>query len=307
MHGITAYTAGMNIEDLYLFRDVTRRLSFAAVALERELDPTSVSRAVANLEKELGARLFQRTTRRMTLTEAGRILLGSANTIIEAVEQARDGLRDARTGPTGCLRMTASTAFGEAVIAPLLGDFLAQYPALTVELQLTDSRVDYVSDGIDLGVRLGSQLSGEMVATQLFRTRYRVCASPEYLNSVPAIRRPEHLHAHFCPVMTQTAFRSQWRFRDSKGRERRVDIKSRLAVTSALSLRRAALEGLGPALLPEWLVGTDLKSGALKAILPGFQVSGENVDTAAWLIYPSRSYLPQKVRVMIDFLKSRLG
>lgn len=296
----------MDIEALRLFCDVARRLSFAAVAEERGVHASSVSRSVGHLEAEFGARLFQRTTRRMALTEAGQQFLRRASVILEELDAAHEELSRLETGPSGTLRLSASVAFGERVVVPLLNTFRERLPNLKLDLMLSDANLDLVAEGIDLAVRLSGQLRGDLVATKLMDTRYRVCASPRYLRDAEPLREPGDLSAHRCVVFTMPAFRSQWTFRDGNGGEQVVAVDGDLAISSALSLRSATLGGAGPALLADWLTDDDIEAGRLIDLFPEYRVTATNFDTAAWLVYPSRAHLPQKVRAAIDFLRAEL-
>lgn len=303
----------MDIDALRLFTEVAHRLSFAAVAEARGLNPSSVSRAIGQLEDELGLRLFQRTTRRMALTEAGALFHRRVMELVDDFDQARDQARAVQAAPRGVLRLTASVAFGERMIVPLLPAFRAAYPEVKLELLLTDANVDLVSAGVDLAVRLAAQIEGDVIATRLLTTRYRVCASPDYLAAMAPPRRPQDLEQHRCVLFTLPAFRAAWRFRPNhrgaKGAkaEITVPVDGDIALSSALSLRSTVLQGAGPALLADWLIQEDLAAGRLVDLLPDHEVTATDFDTAAWLLYPSRSYLPQKVRVAIDFLKARLA
>ncbi|MEM9303649.1 MAG: LysR family transcriptional regulator [Pseudomonadota bacterium] len=299
----------MNVDSLRLFIEVAQKLSFAAVAADRGLNPSSVSRSIGQLEDQLGARLLHRTTRTMTLTESGQGFLRRVVAIIEEMDQAKEEARLAQSGPRGTLRLTASVAFGERVVVPLLPAFRERYPDVDLELLFTDANVDLVAEGIDLAIRLGPGLAGDVVATRLFATAYRVVASPSYLAEASPIRAPVDLAEHGCTAFALPAFRSQWLFRARRGTQREVEpvtVTADVIVSSALSLRSIVLGGAGPALLADWLVGEDLAAGRLVDVLPDHEATATDFDTAAWLVYPSRAYLPQKVRVMIDFLKARL-
>ncbi|MEM9531681.1 MAG: LysR family transcriptional regulator [Pseudomonadota bacterium] len=300
----------MRIDSLRLFLDVARQLSFAEVASDRDLDPSSVSRTITQLERELGVRLFQRTTRSVSLTEAGE---GYYRNVVEALDQldhAREQARLLSAGPTGTLRLTASVAFGERLIVPLLARFRHDYPDVQLDLVFTDTKVDLVSEQIDLAVRLGPPPIGDVVATRLFSTRYRVVASPAYLEDSSRIEQPADLATHRCSVFGLPSYRSVWRFRpagsqDDQGNEK-VAISPGTIVHSALSLRSVVIGGGGPALLADWLIADDLAAGTLVDLLPRYDVTATGFDTAAYLLYPTRTYLPQKVRVAIDFLKTQL-
>jgi DNA-binding transcriptional LysR family regulator len=173
----------MNLDTLDLFVEVARKRSFAAVAKERNVDPSSVSRAIADLEAELGLRLFQRTTRTMTLTEAGDVYLSRIEPLTEEIARAREAALQVTGRPRGLLRITASVTFGQMCIMPLLGEFRALYPDLKVECLFTDANLDLVADRIDLAVRLAPIVEGDLIVSKLMDTRYRVVASPAYLAS----------------------------------------------------------------------------------------------------------------------------
>jgi DNA-binding transcriptional LysR family regulator len=297
----------MDLQTIELFAAVARRGSFAGVAKERNVDPSSVSRAIADLEAELGLRLFQRTTRSMTLTEAGDIYLGRAEPLIEELARAREAASQTTGVPRGLLRLTASVTFGQMRIVPLLAEFRRRYPDLQVEGVFTDANVDLVADRIDLAIRLAPVIEGDLIAAKLMDTRYRVVASPAYLDSHPPLVKPSDLTAHRVLLFNIRAFRTRWLFRDPEGRAEAIPIAGDVTLAPAGSLLTAALTGLGPALLPNWLVDDAIASGALVNVFPRHAATATTFDTAAWLVYPSRAYLPNKVRVMADFLREKLG
>lgn len=306
MHHINAEDASMEINTLRLFLQTAKRLSFKAVAEDNQINPSSVSRTISALETELGVRLFHRTTRRMILTEAGNKFLFRATNIIEEMEIAHEEALSHNTGPIGTLKMTASVSFGERMILPLLPQFRERYPKVALEMVFTDKNLDFATEGIDLGVRLAAELKGSMIATKLIDTRYHVCASPGYLEKSSCLNTPKDLTKHSCLLFTMPAFRSSWLFRGAKGTETRVPISGNISLTSALNLRTAALSGLGPTLLPDWLIRGDIIKGDLIDVFPKHVVTATTFDTAAWLVYPSKNYLPLKVRVMIDYLKTNV-
>ncbi len=293
----------MNTETLHLFIEVAHRLSFAAVAEERGVDPSSVSRAIAQLEVELGLRLFQRSTRRMTLTEAGEQFRGRVAGILEALDEATDAARAQQAAPSGRLRISASVAFGEVALLPLIPDFRETYPEINLEIQLTDRNINMIAESVDLAIRLTDRLEGDLMAVKLMDTRYAVCLSPSYRQNNSAVEKPADLGSHRAITFTMTPYRTAWLFRDMAGAEERIEIKEALSISSALGVRQAAVAGLGPALLADWLIRDDLAQGRLLTVLNDYQVTATGFDTAAWLVYPTRSYIPRKTRIMIDFLK----
>lgn len=293
----------MNLHALDVFLAVSRLGSFAAVAKERGVDPSSISRAVADLETELGVRLFQRTTRRMSLTEAGHLYLARVEPLVEELERARETALAASGAPRGLLRLTASVTYGQTRIVPLLPSFRARYPEIALDCVFTDANVDLVADRIDLAVRLAPEVEGDLVATKLVDTRYRVVASPAYLAAAPPLVVPRDLSAHRCLLFSLRAYRTRWLFRDATGAVEEVPIAGDITLSPAGSLASAAITGLGPALLPDWLVDGAIARGDLVDVFPAHAATATTFETAAWLVYPSRSYLPAKTRAMIDFLK----
>jgi DNA-binding transcriptional LysR family regulator len=296
---------------LKTFVDVARLGSFAHAARELNLDPSSVSRTVAALESELGVRLFQRTTRKLSLTEAGHLYLARVAPLVDELELARDEALAISKGinnqAQGTLRMTSSVAFGVTQLTPLLPEFHRQHPQLKVELLLTDSNLNLVNERIDLAVRLGAQFEGDAVLTKLMRTRYRVCASPSYIAKYGAPKTPADLAKHRCLLLTLPEFRHEWHFKDAKGKIQSVSVDGDIIISSPLALRRCAIDGMGPVLLTDWLANEAIADGTLVDLFPHLHATATSFDTGVWLLYPTRAYLPLKVRVMVDFLKSKIG
>lgn len=297
----------MNVVSLRLALQVARLGSFAAVARSMDVDPSSISRAVAQVEDDLGLRLFQRTTRRLTVTEAGALYLSRVDALIDELDEAHDAAMAIQSGPRGTLRLTTSVAFGETCISPLVPAFRSAYPDLKLELLFTDRNVDVVTERIDLAIRLAPTIDGDLVRAKLFDTRYRVCASPDYLASRPALTTPENLCDHDALLFALPGYRTRWLFRDEKGEVREIPVNGSIATSNAVTLRQNMLSGQGPALLANWLIDGDIRDGRCIDLFPQHHVTATSFDTAAWLVYPSRQFLPNKVRCMIDFLKLRLG
>ena len=288
---------------LQTFVEVMRQGSFAAVARDRDIDPSSVSRTIASLEKELGVRLFQRTTRRLSPTEAGTAYFERIEPLVEEMQQAMDVAIDLAGKPKGTLRVTASVAFGQKCIVPMLPDFGAMYPDLTVDLLLTDAVVDLFAERVDLAIRLGLLADSTLIAQRLLRTHYRVCASPAYLQRCGHPQHPRDIERHNCLLFSLPGFRSRWIFRDSAGGMSELPVQGRTIISNAGALQQCAIAGMGLTLLPNWLIDDDLRAGTLVNVFPQYAVTATDFNTAAWLVYPSRNYVPLKVRVFIDFLK----
>ncbi|HEX2666768.1 MAG TPA: LysR substrate-binding domain-containing protein [Gammaproteobacteria bacterium] len=295
------------MESLKLFAEVARRGSFATVARHHNLDPSTVSRLMAALETELGARLFQRSTRRVALTEAGELFLAKVEPLVAELEGALDEARKVSAEPAGTLRLTASVTFGQLCIVPLLPEFRRRHPGVKLDCVFTDENLDLVANRIDLAVRLAPTVEGDLVASRLMDTPYRVVASPTYLKSAPPLRSPADLAGHPCLLPPYQVFRPNWLFKDAQGRVTEVPVRGDVTLSTFTALRDLTVLGLGPCLLPYWLVAGLLRDGALVDLFTDYAVTATTFDAAAWLVYPSRAYLPNKVRVMVDFLKQRFA
>lgn len=296
----------MEFDAVRIFLDVMRQGSFASVARMHDVDPSSISRTIALLEEQLGFRLFQRTTRRLVATEPGNLYFERIQPLIDEMERARDEARDVVAEPSGRLRITASVAFGTTCLVPLLPRLRLAHPALELDLLLSDDVLDLIAERVDLAIRLGPRLDSGFVGTQLMRTRYRVCASPSYVARAARLKRPSHLSAHDCLLFPLPGYRTLWKFRDRRGEVVEVPVRGNVVISNALALLRAAQDGGGPVLLADWLVGASLKDGSLVDLFPNHDVAATDFDTAAWILYPSRAYMPRKLRAGIDFLKANI-
>ena len=297
----------MEIEVLKIFVEVMRQSSFAAVARERNVDPSSVSRAIAGLERELGIRLFQRTTRKLSPTEAGIIYFQRVEPLIEEMQRAIELATEVSQRPQGTLRVTSSVSFGLKCIVPLLPQFKTIYPDLVIDLWLTDSRLDLVTEKIDLAIRLGQLEDSTLIAQKLMSTKYFICASLDYIRQMGELNYPQDITKHNCLLFPLSGFRTRWIFKDACGKISTVSVNGDTIISNAIGLRDCAIAGMGLALLPHWLVNEDLEAGRLISILPNYDVTATNFAPIAWLVYPSRSYVPLKVKVFIDFLKRYLS
>jgi DNA-binding transcriptional LysR family regulator len=297
----------MDVSNLQVFVEVMRAGSFAAVARVRDVDPSAISRAVASLEQELGARLFQRTTRRLTPTEAGSAYFERVAGAVDEVIHASEAVAEVGSQPTGLLRVTASASFGQLRIVPLLPKFAGLYPQLAVELLLVDAVLDLVTERIDLAVRLAPLRNSTLVAERLMPVTFHVCASPAYLKKMGRPRSPYEVAEHNCLLFPVPGSRSRWKFKGANGKMIEVAVSGRTLIANSLALRQCALAGMGLAVLPNWLVDEQLRDGSLVSVFPNVQVAATEFSTAAWLVHPSRTHVPLKVRAMIDFLRQHLG
>jgi len=302
----------MRFEAIALFLAVCGRGGFAAAATARGVDATAASRAVAGLERELGVRLFHRTTRRVALTEDGRRFQARAEAIMAEWTAARLEAQQSSAAPRGRLRMSCSTAFAVRVVAPLLPAFHTAYPEVAVELKATDARLDLVAEAIDLAIRHGganadSGLGVDAAIAKLAPVRYRLCASPASLTAAPPLTTPADLPDHQCVLPADAGWRGPWRFRTAGGVETMVPIDGGVWIDSPLAQCAAAAAGGGPALLADWLAAPDLKSGALIDVFPDYRVAALDFDAALWTVRPRAGPAPAKVAAMLAFLSERVG
>lgn len=298
----------MNTADLDTLMVVIRLGSFASAARELHVDPSSVSRTVAALESELGMRLFQRNTRQLAMTEAGAVFVERICPLLEELEQARHAATDTAAQMRGTLRITVSNAFGMRRVVPLLPAFYKAHPALHLELVFTDAILDLVAERIDVAIRIGALRDSSLIALPLHPMRYRVVASPVWLDSLDdPPRAPEDLGRWDCLSYSMQGFRDRWFFHHPEGGQKTaVTVKWRVLSANGLALRECALAGLGFALMPDWLVSDDLAAGRLVDLFPEHDVTIVDAPTGVWLLYPSRSYVPAKVRAFVDFMRAAM-
>lgn len=307
LHHIDVEIALMNKESLSLFVAVARSGSFAAEARARNQDPSVISRGIAQLEAELGVRLFQRSTRRMLLSEAGARLLSKVESLLEELTGAVAEAASSSNEPSGTLRLTASVTFGHFCVLPLIKEFRSLYPKIKLDCVFTDDPLDLIASHIDLAIRLAPSIAGNLVVTKLIDTHYRVVASPDYLAASAQISEPADLTAHKCLMFPERIFGPLWQFKLNGAEAEKVVVSGDMVFSTGESLREMAIQGMGPALLPHWAIQDALMDGRLIDLFPEYQVAAASFNSAAWLVYPSRDYLPKKVRVMIDYLKNKLS
>lgn len=301
----------MQVDTLVTFVEVVRGGSFAAVARRRRVAPSSISRVVAALEDELGVRLFHRTTRKLTPTDAGMAYFARIEPLLAELERATSAAAD--TGDLrGTLRITAATGFAQANIVPLLPSFAQQHPRLSFDLLLTDAMLDLVADRIDLAIRIGALPDSSLVAHRLCDVQYVCCASPAYWRRRGLPAHPQELARHDVLRYPIAAAGPRWRFslRDGgQGVDQRGDqpvdvrVEGRVVAANAAALRDLATAGMGVVLLPRWNVADELRRGALVAALEDWRATVSEESAAAWLVYPSRRHVPTKVRAFVAFLK----
>lgn len=285
------------------FARVAETGSFSEAARRLRSSKSVVSRQIAALESELGVRLLHRSTRALTLTEAGRSYFDQLVRILADIDEANLSVSHLQAAPRGRLRVNAPMSFGIRHLAPAIPDFLARCPEVEIDLTLNDRFVDLVDEGFDMAVRIGQLIESSLVARRLAPLRRVVCASPAYLAARGTPTTPDDIAGHECLCYSNMSAGNEWKFVDRDGRPWPVEIKGRLRINNGDAIRVAALNGLGLACLPTFIVGEDLRAGTLVPVL----TEAMHQDGAVFAVYPHARLLSPKVRVFIDFLAERFG
>lgn len=280
------------------FVAVAETQSFTGAANRLGISTAQVSRQIRALEARLAVRLFYRTTRKVTITEAGQVYYNHCRQVLDGLAEAERAITDLNQTPQGRLNLTAPVTFGENRIAPLVNDFVARYPGLEVTLTLTNQMLDLVAESFDLAIRLGQLDDSTMMAKRLASRTLHVCAAPAYLATHGTPKTLGDLDAHNCLRGTLDV----WRFQD-KDTPRNIRVSGNIHCNSGLSLVDAALKGIGIVQLPDYYVQDHLQSGRLVAILDGFRAP----DDGVWAIYPHNRHLSPKVRLLLDHLDAGLN
>lgn len=291
---------GDRLGDMKIFARVARLQSFSEAARELGTSTTSVSRRVGALEDDLGVKLLQRTTRRISMTDAGRGYLDRCEALLAEVALLEDEVREETAAPRGTLRVATGVSFAQEQLNPVLPRFLARYPDLSVELDLADRPVDLVAEGIDVAVRIGRLPDSSLVARRLALSRLALVASEEYLTRRGAPKAVEDLREHECILDRNQPL--AWRLR-SGGEETDFVPRGRLRVNSAHTVLAAAAGGHGIGLVPTFVSGPALSRGDVRCVLPEV----EPVPVPLNAVYPPNRHLATRVRVFLDFLREEFG
>ncbi|RQM64148.1 LysR family transcriptional regulator [Aeromonas enteropelogenes] len=271
--------------------------SFTAAAQELGMTKAMVSRRIAELERRLGVRLLYRSTRQLTLTEEGEQYYQRCSKAVDALTEAELMLSARQQEVTGTLKLAVPIETGQLVVGRMVAKFLQRYPAMQVELELTNRILDPISEGLDAVVRVGDMSNSNLAARRLWSTERLLCASPDYLARSPAIARPEDLLRHERVAVSSGFLASHWCF-ERDGREVLVDPPSRFRVNNITCAREAAKAGLGLASLPAMLCLEELERGELVSLLPEWQ----QPRVPIYLLFPERRLMPRKLRAFIDFM-----
>lgn len=293
-----------HLSDIAVYVCVVEAGSFTAAADKLGLSQSAVSKSVNRLEEHMGTRLLNRSTRKLSLTEAGAVLHQRGKHALAELEEAELEVARLQSEPRGVLRVNAPMSFGILHVAPLVAEFLERYPALTIDLQLDDRLIDLVEEGFDCAIRIKALTDSTLVAKKLGPCRQVICASPEYLKRHGTPKTPDELKDHPVLVYTYRTTPLEWILRGPDGKPAKIETNARLYCNNGIALTQAALKGLGIVVPPTFYIGKELEEGKLVPILSEYTVLPE---LGIHAVYPERRHLSPKVRAFIDFLAERFG
>ena len=282
--------------------------SFSKAAAEGGAKVSTLSRYVAALEEDMGAPLLHRTTRRLHTTEAGDVLYKRALAILKDVDEVRETVAALNERPRGLLRINVPTAFGRRHVLSLLPRFFERYPDVQVDATLSDQTVDLIEVGADFAVRIGALSDSTLIAKRLAPQRRALCASPVFLKRAPSLSTPADLSAVECIDFSLQPTHN-WYFRHTAtGKKATVTTSGRLRINNSEAILDAVLADLGIALLPTWLIGECLQTGALVEVLPEWDATiSSGPERAIWGVYPSNRIVSPKVKAFLGFLEEQFG
>jgi len=289
------------ISAMRVFSEVVTRGSFTAAANTLGMSRAMVTRHIGELERWLGARLLQRSTRRLSLTEAGEACVVRSRQLLELVNDVEQVVGQRDTEPHGQIRVQCNPAFGQAYLSAILVDYLARYPRTKVDLVLSDQPLNLVDERIDLAIRMTNELDPALIAKKLSTCRAVLCCTPAYLEKNDAPKTPDDLTQHNCLSHSRVE-KSQWSF-SRQGEECLVQVSGSFSANDTMSLVEAVRAGGGLAVLPNYVVAPMLRDGELVSVLPDWHAD----ELGIYAFYISRRHQPASLRTLLDFLTQRLG
>jgi DNA-binding transcriptional LysR family regulator len=299
LEGVRAQVDELSINRAFV--QVVEAGGLSAAARRMNTSVTSVARQVNSLEALLGVRLLNRTTRRQSLTEAGQDYYSRISEAIARIDDIKRDVSAFQEDVKGRLRVHLRTTIGIQVVIPALPRFLAQYPELTLDVTMTDERVDLVAHGVDLAVWLGALENSSMIARRLSPSRRFVCASPDYLARCGPLEKPEDLSNHNCLVFNAKNYTNVWRFtKDDETID--VPVSGNLRTNSGIAVLSSAIHGVGVALLQETIVQDALEKGELRHVFAEYAATPTQLDGAIYAVFPHGRRLSPKTRAFVDFL-----
>jgi DNA-binding transcriptional LysR family regulator len=292
-----------DFEGLAVFAKVVETRTFAAAAADLRLSKATVSKVVSRLEARLGTRLFNRTSRRLALTDAGRRLAARAAALLADGEAAESEVLAQSLKPRGLVRLAAPMSFGVAYVAPLLPELTRAYPEVSVDLHLSDAMVDVIGEGFDMALRIASLPDSSLVARRLCKVERFLVAAPSYLKSHGRPRHPLGLSEHVCLGYSYQSTPGTWRFTNAKGEAASIRPHGPLGFNNGDAMMPALLAGVGLGVLPDFFLRGALAAGKLEIVLPDWKLA----DSALHLVMPPGGPRPARIEVLAAFLAKRLG
>lgn len=286
--------------EMQVFCTVIEKASFVGAAEPLGMSKAAISRYVSSLEERLGTRLLHRTTRRLSLTDAGRQFYEQSREVLALMDAAEEAVSSAAPEATGTLRINAPVSFGILHLAPVWADFMKAYPKVQLDISLNDRIVDLVEEGFDVAIRIARLESSSLVGRRLTSTRMCLCAAPSYLADHEPILVLGDLQKHGVVTYTNFSSGSDWVFHGPHGEET-VRTTSVIRCNNGDTCRSITLAGGGISLQPSFMVAEDIRSGRLVEVLPGYR----SIELGIYAVYPSRKQLAPKVRALINFLAER--
>ncbi len=294
----------MDTDDLVLFVRVAELGSLSAAGRDLRMTPAVVSSRIIRLEKHLGVRLLNRTTRRVSLTPDGETFLRHSLRLLKELDAAHDAVAVRRDQPAGSLKISAPVAFAKLHIAPYVAEFVGRYPQVQVRLVASDRFVDFFQEQIDLAVRVAELRDSSFIVRRLAPNRRILCAAPSYLDAGPAIATPADLLEHNCLLLRFPGSQQyRWTLTGPSGATETLQVGGSMDSDNGEIITEWCLAGHGIALKSLWEVGPYLRDGRLRAVLPDHEAPGHSVHA----LYPHSHYLPPRVRAFIDFLVEKIG
>jgi len=272
--------------------------SFTAAGERQGISKALVSKYVGEVESRLGVRLFNRSTRRLSLTEEGQRYYDQAVPLLEEFSVMVDNVTGAQSAPRGLLRISVPQTFGEMSLSPLIPKFLETYPDLSLDLQLSDRMIDMLEEGIDVVIRIGGVDDSSLIARHIKTLPLTLCASPEYIAQHGEPLNAEDIAQHSCIIDSNFRVGKQWPIVGPDGQTTSIEVSSNVAVNSPRAVKEIAIAGGGIGMIPRFIIESELHKGLLKEILPAYKT----LEFGLFAIYPHRRYLSKKVRCFIDFL-----
>jgi DNA-binding transcriptional LysR family regulator len=285
-----------------LFVGVVQNGSLSAAGRQHGLSPASVSRHISALEESVGGRLLNRTSRKLTLTEAGEIYFHKVEHILQQILEANDSVAQLQSVPRGTLRVHSRMLVGHQYIVPALPDFMKQYPDIIVDLMLSNHAVDLVEQNIDIDIRIGKLVDSSLIARKLISSERIVCATPKYLARTGPVASPTDLAAHNCLTYRLNLGRTVWRFKEPDGEVIEVPVTGKFQTDNGQAILAATLADVGIALMPDWSIRDELADGRLKRLFPKHRVSWEAFENGVYAVYQKSRHQSKKVRAFVEFV-----